>query len=154
MKLTSPAFTHQGMIPSVYTCEGQDISPPLEWSGTPTDTRSFALIMDDPDAPAGIWVHWIIFNIPSEEKSLQERFPLIRELLNGTRQGKNSWGKIGYGGPCPPRGIHRYIFRLLAMDRPLQEKSGITKEELLTVLDSHILAEDTLIGRYQRANRM
>lgn len=150
MKLTSPAFDHQGTIPKEYTCEGQDISPALVWSDVPLDTKSFALIMDDPDAPSGIWVHWVIFNIHPTSITLPENFPKDEELPDSVRQGKNSAGKIGYVGPCPPYGTHRYIFRLYALDNKLNMLSGITKEQLLSAMEGHILDQTQLIGLYQR----
>jgi len=150
MKLISPGFLHQTLMPSVYTCDGQNISPQLKWDDLPTGTQSLALIMDDPDATSGTWVHWVIFNIPYSTNSLQENFSKERELPNGARQGNNSSGKIGYTGPCPPSGTHRYIFKLYALNQILDLQPGITKEDLLNAMQSNVLAEARLIGLYQR----
>lgn len=150
MKLISPGFLHQTLMPSVYTCDGQNISPQLNWDDLPTGTQSLALIMDDPDATSGTWVHWVIFNIPYSTNSLQENFSKERELPNGARQGNNSSGKIGYTGPCPPSGTHRYIFKLYALNQILDLQPGITKEDLLNAMQSNVLAEARLIGLYQR----
>lgn len=151
MKLTSPAFNHQGMIPAVYTCDSRDISPPLEWADVPDDAQSFSLIMEDPDAPAGTWVHWVVYNIPSSDSKLAENIPSDAVLPNGIHQGRNSWHQVGYGGPCPPSGVHRYFFKLYALDCLLKNEPGLSKEELLVLIKGHILEETQLIGRYQRA---
>jgi len=151
MKLTSPVFKHQALIPFAYTCEGQNISPRLEWTEQPQLTRTLALIMDDPDATSGTWVHWVIFNIPSTSNSLEESFPKELEFQNGTRQGVNSSGLIGYTGPCPPSGTHRYIFKLYALERVLDLEAGSTKDDLLKAMQNHILEETHLIGLYQRS---
>lgn len=150
MKLSSPAFFHQALMPSVYTCDGQNISPQLEWDGLPKGTQSLALIMDDPDATSGTWVHWVIFNIPSSINSLEENIPREHELPNGGRQGVNSSGKIGYIGPCPPSGKHRYFFKLYALDKHLELEAGGTNDGLLRSMQDHILEEAQLIGLYQR----
>ncbi|MBP6086830.1 MAG: YbhB/YbcL family Raf kinase inhibitor-like protein [Pelolinea sp.] len=150
MKLSSPAFSHQELIPSRYTCDGKDVSPPLEWRDLPHGAQSLALIMDDPDAPAGIWVHWIIFNIPPEASSIAENCPKIPQLSDGSLQGRNSWRQIGYGGPCPPSGTHRYFFKLYALDKMLKLDAGITKDELLKAMEGCVLEQAELIGRYQR----
>jgi Raf kinase inhibitor-like YbhB/YbcL family protein len=150
MNLTSSAFTHGAMIPKKYTCDGRDISPPLSWSDPPEKTESFALIMDDPDAPMGTWVHWVIYNIPATARSLSEGVPTDAELPDGSRQGRNSWHRIGYGGPCPPSGTHRYFFKLYALDTKLNLASGVTKEGLLQAMAGHIVAQAELMGRYSR----
>jgi len=150
MNLTSSAFTHGAMIPKKYTCDGRDISPPLSWSDPPEKTESFALIMDDPDAPMGTWVHWVLYNIPATARSLSEGVPTDAELPDGSRQGRNSWHRIGYGGPCPPSGTHRYFFKLYALDTKLNLASGVTKEELLQAMAGHIVAQAELMGRYSR----
>jgi hypothetical protein len=147
----SPAFKHNETMPSAYTCEGQNISPRLEWTEQPQETRSLALIMDDPDATSGTWVHWVIFNIPSSSNSLEESFPKEREFQNGIRQGVDSSGKIGYTSPCPPTGTHRYIFKLFALDDLLDLEAGSTKNDLLKAMQNHILEETHLIGLYQRS---
>ncbi|HUU29513.1 MAG TPA: YbhB/YbcL family Raf kinase inhibitor-like protein [archaeon] len=150
MQLTSPAFKNADMIPDRYTCKGQDTSPALKWSGSPKETKSFALIFDDPDAPMGTWVHWVVYNLPSNCDSLPEKVPDKNPLGNGGIQGTNSWGRIGYGGPCPPSGTHRYFFRLYALDSVLDLKAGATKSQVLKALEGHILAEVELMGRYSR----
>lgn len=150
MTLTSSAFTHGAMIPKDYTCDGKDISPPLSWSDPPEKTQSFALIMDDPDAPMGTWVHWVIYNIPATARGLPEGVPKDADLPDGSRQGRNSWRRIGYGGPCPPSGTHRYFFKLYALDTVLTLASGATKDELLKAMEGHILAQAEFMGRYSR----
>ncbi len=149
--LVSATLREGGMIPSVYTCDGKDLSPPLSWSGAPEGTKSFALICDDPDAPGGTWVHWVVFNVPSNVASLPEGVPTIRELPDGTRQGINDFHRIGYGGPCPPKGPpHRYFFRLYALDTTLPLSPGATKRQLISAMKGHVLGETTLIGKYGR----
>jgi len=150
MTLTSSVFTHGAMIPKDYTCDGRDVSPPLSWSEPPEKTQSFALIMDDPDAPMGTWVHWVIYNIPATARGLAEGVPTNADLPDGSRQGRNSWRRIGYGGPCPPSGTHRYFFKLYALDTVLTLASGATKDELLKAMEGHILAQAELMGRYSR----
>ncbi|MCX7726443.1 MAG: YbhB/YbcL family Raf kinase inhibitor-like protein [Chitinispirillaceae bacterium] len=150
MKLTSKAFQHEGMIPSVYTCDGEDISPPLEWTDVPSNVKSFALICDDPDAPMGTWVHWVIYNIPADSRSLEEKVPTLEVLKNETCQGINDFRKVGYGGPCPPSGVHRYFFKLYALDTTLKPEKGVTKDKLLKMMKGHILAEAQLMGKYSR----
>lgn len=151
MELKSPVFEHQGLIPSIFTCDGQNVSPRLDWAELPRETQSLALIMDDPDATSGTWVHWVIFNIPSSSNSLEERFPKEREFQNGTIQGVNSSGLIGYMGPCPPSGTHRYIFKLYAIEKGLDLEAGSTKDDLLKAMQNHILEETHLIGLYRRS---
>ncbi|MBN1548656.1 MAG: YbhB/YbcL family Raf kinase inhibitor-like protein, partial [Syntrophaceae bacterium] len=150
MKIESSQFTEGGMIPAKYTCDGKDVSPPLTWNDVPSGTKSFALISDDPDAPMGTWVHWVIFNIPANVTQLEENIPPHKELVNGTLQGSNSWPRIGYGGPCPPSGTHRYFFKLYALDTMLELKPGVTKELLTRNIAGHILAEAQLMGKYKR----
>jgi Raf kinase inhibitor-like YbhB/YbcL family protein len=153
IQLTSPAFVHGSRIPDVYTCEGDDVSPPLQWSGGPVEARSLALVCDDPDAPRGTWLHWVLFNLPKEAVELTEGVPTIPELPSGARQGRNDSGRIGYMGPCPPPGKpHRYFFRLYALDILLGLQPGITKAELEAAMDQHILAQGTLMGTYQRSS--
>jgi len=148
--LQSPAFAPQGAIPAKYSCDGEDVSPPLEWSGAPADTKSFALIVDDPDAPIGTFNHWILFNIPASVNQLPEGVPRKDTLADGSRQGKTSWRKVGYGGPCPPSGTHRYFFKLYALDTMLNLPAGATKEEVLQAMSGHILATGELMGTYKR----
>ena len=155
-QLTSPAFAEGKPIPRKYTCEGSDVSPPLQWSGAPPATKSFALIADDPDAPDPkapkmVWVHWVIFNIPATATGLPENLAKTQTLPDGTRQGTNDFRRIGYGGPCPPPGDpHRYFFKLYALDTVLELKPGATKPELLKAMEGHILAHAQLMGTYQR----
>ncbi len=151
MKLESKAFTANGMIPSLYTCDGQDISPELHWDTPPTGTQSLALIVDDPDAPGRIFVHWVLYDIPPEILQLSQAVDTTPTLPGRGTQGKNDFGKLGYGGPCPPSGVHRYVFRLYALDRELGLKSGATKAHLEAAMDGHILASAELIGRYARS---
>lgn len=129
IEVKSSAFQDGGMIPKRYTCDGQDISPPLSWGGVPANAKSIALIMDDPDAPVGTWVHWVLFNIPPGTKELAEKIPPSLSLPDGARHGKNGWGKLGYGGPCPPGGTHRYYFKFYALDIILNVQGGITKSQ-------------------------
>ncbi len=150
MQITSPAFSEGGLIPSKYTCDGQDISPPLKWKDVPAGTKSLALICDDPDAPIGTWVHWVAYNIPLEMTHLDEEIQSEKELKSGMRQGNNDWSSIGYGGPCPPGGTHRYYFKLYALDTTLDLKPGATKAQLLKAMEGHILAEGHLMGKYNR----
>lgn len=148
--LTSEAFRQEEMIPRRYTCDDENISPPLQWQQPPSGTMSFALIADDPDAPRGTFVHWVIFNIPADSRSLDEAVPVARELANGSRQGLNSASNNGYTGPCPPSGTHRYFFKLYALDTMLDLPAEANKEELLAAMEGHILAQAELMGRYSR----
>jgi len=148
--LKSSAFEHQGAIPSKYTCDGEDISPPLEWSGAPANTKSFALIVDDPDAPIGTFNHWILFNIPPHVTQLSAGIPPQETLADGSRQGRTSWRKVGYGGPCPPSGTHRYFFTLYALDTMLNLPAGASKEQVLKAMSGHILEKSELMGTYKR----
>lgn len=148
--LTSSAFEKGDMIPQQFTCDGQDTSPPLSWSNAPENTLSFALICDDPDAPVGNWVHWVLYNIPAEVNEISEGQPKSKVLPNGALQGKNDWGKFGYGGPCPPSGKHRYFFKLYALSKILELEPGASKAQLLDAMEGHILAEGQLKGKYKR----
>jgi Raf kinase inhibitor-like YbhB/YbcL family protein len=150
IKLTSSAFEEGGMIPSKYTCDGQDISPPLTWDDVPANTESIAVICDDPDAPMGTWVHWVLFNIPPDVTSLPEGVPRQKTLSNGARHGQNDFRNFGYGGPCPPGGTHRYYFKLYALDTAFNLEAGITKSRLVDAMKGHILAEGQLMGKYRR----
>jgi Raf kinase inhibitor-like YbhB/YbcL family protein len=149
-KLTSTAFVHEAPIPSKYTCDGEDISPPLEWSDPPADARAFAIIMDDPDAPVGTWVHWVLYDLPAGTRMLPEAVSSDAELPDGSRHGENSWRRTDYGGPCPPSGVHRYFFKLYALDVALDLDAGATKEELLQAMEGHVLAQTELMGTYTR----
>ncbi len=150
MRIISSAFEEGAMIPKKYTCDSIDISPELEWSLVPDSTKTFALICDDPDAPVGTWVHWVLFNLPGDIKKLSENVPPLEILTNRAKQGKNDFGKIGYGGPCPPGGTHRYYFKVYALDEKINAEAGITKSELLKAMEGHILSEGQLMGRYKR----
>ena len=150
MEIKSTAFKDGETIPAKYTCDNLDISPPLEWSTGPAGTRTFALICDDPDAPGGTWVHWVMYNIPGDLTELQENTPKSEILVSGARQGKTDFGSIGYGGPCPPGGTHRYNFKIYALDFTPDYKSVINKKELLRLMEGHILDEGQLMGRYKR----
>ena len=148
--LTSTAFKHEGMIPTQYTCDSADISPQLAWSNVPESTKSFALICDDPDAPSGDWVHWVMFNIPAETRELKEKVASDTVLPNGARHGITDFRKYGYGGPCPPRGTHRYFFKLYALDSMLTLTDKVTKKDLLEAMKGHILGQAELMGKYSR----
>ncbi len=150
MEIKSSAFGSGEMIPVKYTCDGADFSPPLEWTAGPAGTKSFALICDDPDAPMGTWVHWVIYDIPPTTSMLAEGITREKELPGGGTQGINDFRKIGYGGPCPPGGTHRYFFRLYALDTVLGLKPGITRDQLLKAMKGHILAEAQTMGTYRR----
>ncbi len=145
--LSSSAFIHETDIQSQYTCEGKDVSPSLKWENPPAGTKSYVLIMDDPDAPGKTWVHWILFNIPASILALEEN---IKNLPSGTKEGQNSWEKTGYGGPCPPSGKHRYYFKLYALDTVLALDAGVSKAEIGSAMDGHILAKAELMGYYQK----
>ncbi len=149
--LTSSAFEPGGMIPKLYTCDGPDVSPPLRWTDPPPGTKSLALICDDPDAPVGTWVHWVLYSLPPEIRELPEGVPPQPTLPGGGKQGRNDFRKIGYGGPCPPKGpAHRYFFRLYALDADPNLEPGATKQDLLEAMTNHILAQAELMGRYRR----
>ena len=150
-QLTSPAFPNGHLIPSKYTGDGDDHSPPLSWSGQPAGTASFALICDDPDAPRGTWVHWVLFNLPADCHDLPTHVPTSGTLSNGAHQGKTDFDSLGYGGPAPPPGKpHRYYFKLYALDAMLNLPVGATKAQLLTAMQGHVLAEAQWMGTYQR----
>ncbi len=153
-QLRSAAFENGGEIPAIYTCDGKDVSPPLEWDGVPQGTKSFALIVEDPDAPDPanpkmIWVHWILFDIPSEIDELREGVTDAM-LPPGVKSGLNDWHRTGYGGPCPPIGCHRYFFRLYALDTMLDSLKRPTRPELEAAMDGHVLSEAVLLGTYQK----
>ena len=150
IKITSSAFEEGGMIPKQYTCDGANISPSLAWTSVPEGTKSFALICDDPDAPMGVWVHWVIFNLPVNINELPESIPSQKTLENGAKQGTNDFRKIGYDGSCPSSGTHRYYFNLYALDTEIDLDAGATKEDLLKMMEGHILSKGQLMGRYKR----
>ncbi len=151
MQLTSPAFTENGVIPAKFTCDSQDVSPALAWRDVPEGVRSFTLICDDPDAPVGVWVHWVVYNIPANILKLEENIQRDKEFPGGMRQGSNDWNRIGYGGPCPPGGTHRYYFKLYALDATLNLQPGATKAEVLQAMKGHLLTEAQLMGKYKRS---
>jgi Raf kinase inhibitor-like YbhB/YbcL family protein len=149
--LSSTSFANGGDIPRKYTCDGADVSPALAWSGVPSNTKSLALVADDPDAPVGTWTHWVLFDLPSSATSLPENVSKAAELPSGGRQGQNDFHRIGYGGPCPPPGKpHRYFFKLYALDRKLDLKPGCSKQELEQAMQGHIVAQAEVVGRYGR----
>ena len=149
LQLTAKAFHDGQAIPKKYTCDGQDVSPELAWSGAPEGTKSLALIVDDPDAPAKVWVHWVIYDLPADTGGLPEAISQDRELRDGARQGKNDFGKIGYGGPCPPRGpAHRYFFKLYALREKTGLKPGASKDDLERAMKGRIVAQATLTGKF------
>src|SRR5437764_2989388 len=155
MNLSSRAFSEKGEIPSVYTCQGKDLSPPLSWSGVPEGTKSLALVVDDPDAPdpaapKRTYVHWVLYDIPPSASGLDEGVTAAK-LPPGTRQGTNDWNRTGYGGPCPPIGRHRYFFKLYALDTTLPDLGGPTKPMLLAAMEGHVLEQAELMGTYQKA---
>jgi len=153
MELKSPAFSQGQAIPSDYTCDGNDVSPPLTWTETPPGTRSLALIVDDPDAPMGTWVHWVVYNLPPTTRQLTEGFPTDARLPDGTVQGTTDFGHTGYGGPCPPSGTHRYFVKLFALDAVLPLPPVATAQELQGAVQGHILAETQLMGTYRKKGR-
>jgi Raf kinase inhibitor-like YbhB/YbcL family protein len=150
IRITSMAFEEGEMIPQKYTCDGRDVSPPLAWGGVPAGTKSLALICDDPDAPAGTWVHWVLFDLPADTKELSENIPPKKTLESGAKHGINDFREFGYGGPCPPGGTHRYFFRVYALDKETGLNPGATKAQLVRAMEGHILAEGQLMGKYRR----
>jgi Raf kinase inhibitor-like YbhB/YbcL family protein len=152
LTISSSAFSHQGEIPKKYTCEGEDLSPPLSWSNLPAGTKSLALIVDDPDAPdpaapRRVWVHWVIYNLAPTQQGLPEG---VKQAPEPARDGVNDWGRTGYGGPCPPIGRHRYFHKLYALDTELDGLSKPTKAQLEKAMQGHIVAQGELIGTYQK----
>jgi len=150
LELTSPSFTHHGPIPREHTCDDRDAAPPLRWSGVPADAASLALIMDDPDAPdpaapERTYVHWVLYDIPTEVDGLDDGAP-----PEGAREGLNDWERTGYGGPCPPIGRHRYFFKLYALDRLLGDLGEPTKAELERAMHGHVIEQTELVGTYER----
>ena len=155
MQIQSPAFADGGEVPRLYTCEGEDISPPLTWSGIPANARSLVLIVDDPDAPdpaapRTTWVHWVLYNLPPDSGGLAEGVTRA-DLPPPTAEGMNDWKRSGYGGPCPPIGTHRYFFKLYALDIPLQGLSTPTKAQVESAMQGHVLAQGRLIGTYRKS---
>ena len=151
MQITSTAFQEGTILPKQCSADGKNISPALQWNGVPAGTKSFALICDDPDAPRGTWVHWVIFNLPADKHELAEGVPPLEILPDGAKQGKNDFEETGYGGPAPPPGkAHRYFFKLYALDTTLDLNAGATKPEVEAAMKGHILAEGQLMGKYLR----
>lgn len=151
LNLTSSVFENGGYIPDRYTCDGKNYSPPLSWNEAPGKVKSFALIVDDPDAPAGTWVHWLLYNLPAESEGLEEN--ISNKKLNSLKikQGKNDFGQLSYGGPCPPPGpAHKYLFKLYALNKKITIKEGATKSEIIDQIQGHIISEAKLVGFYQR----
>jgi Raf kinase inhibitor-like YbhB/YbcL family protein len=155
LSIQSKSFEHNALIPGRFTCDGQDISPPLDWSGIPPEAKSLALIVDDPDAPDPAapkmtWVHWVLYNIPVDAHGLEEN-SVAAALPAGTKEGINDWGRKGYGGPCPPIGKHRYFFKLYALDTVLAGLQEPTKAQVEEAFKGHILAKAQLVGTYERS---
>lgn len=150
MQMTSKAFQDGGAIPQKHTGEGEDVSPALEWTSVPDDAMTLALIADDPDAPDGNWVHWVFYNLPAHILEIPENLPREGRLENGIMQGQNDFTKIGYGGPCPPSGTHRYVFKLFALDKELELQPGATKRQLLQAMEGHILDRAQFMGTYSK----
>jgi len=151
MQLTSTAFAQGQPIPAKYTCDGENVSPPLKWDGVPAGARSVVLIADDPDAPSGTWVHWVLYDLPANTKELPEGLPKSQYLPGGAKHGLNDFKHLGYGGPCPPGGKpHRYYFKLYALDGMLDLKPGATKKEVEQAMESRTLGQSQLMGTYKK----
>jgi len=150
LELTSPAFAPGEAIPAKYTCDGENVSPPLQWRNAPEETQSLALIADDPDTAVGTWVHWVVYGLSPETEALAEAIPAEATLPDSGRQGNNGLQKLGYFGPCPPSGSHRYFFKLYALDTMPELPAGASKEQLLEAMEGHVLAQAELMGRYSR----
>lgn len=149
-QLASRVFKDGEMIPAHYTADGEDVSPPLEWKEPPAGTKSFSLICDDPDAPGGSFTHWVVYNIPTSVVSFPEAFPSLKSLPNGTKQGPNDFGSLGYGGPAPPSGVHRYFFKLYALSTVLELEEGAKRGLLERMIQKKVLGQAQLMGKYQR----
>jgi Raf kinase inhibitor-like YbhB/YbcL family protein len=150
-EIKSPAFTQSGMIPRKHTCDGPDVSPALEWTGVPEGAKTLALICDDPDAPVGTWVHWVLYNLPAHVTNLPEGVPTTEKIDQGASQGTNDFGRIGYGGPCPPPGTpHRYLFKLYALDDKIPLAPGTKKKEVMKALENHIIGQSEIMGKFGR----
>jgi len=150
MKISIPVLGEDDFFPAKYTCDGENISPPIEWEGISEGAEFLVLICDDPDAPGGTWVHWVVFNIPADTKGLPENVLPERELKCSALQGMNDFKKIGYGGPCPPSGEHRYFFKLYALDDRIYLPSGAYKNQVLIAMEGHVLALCNIMGKYSR----
>ncbi|MCF7887073.1 MAG: YbhB/YbcL family Raf kinase inhibitor-like protein [Candidatus Omnitrophica bacterium] len=151
MDLKSSVFQNGGYIPDRYTCDGKNYSLPLRWDNLPKGTKSLALVVDDPDAPVDIWVHWVVYNLPADIEGIEENISSKKLNTLGAEQGKNDFGQIGYGGPCPPPGsAHKYSFKLYALDENITAEDGLTKSELMKIIRGHIMAETKISAFYQR----
>ena len=151
LELKSSCFRENGLIAKHYTCDGDDVSIPLHWNDPPAGTRSFTLMVEDPDAPSGLWVHWLLYDLPPDVRRLEEGIPTDPILENGAKQGINDFREVGYRGPCPPRGpAHRYMFKIHAVDVVTQLKPKATRQQLLQAIENHVLAQSTLTGLYKR----
>jgi len=150
IQVRSPAFEEGGMIPQRYACDGEDVSPPLTWESGPEGTKSIALICDDPDAPSGTFVHWVLYDLPGDTQELPENMPRSTMLPSGAKQGVNGFGMTTYGGPCPPRGTHRYFFKVYALDAMTNLPPGRSKADLLKAIEGHILAQGQIMGMYRK----
>ncbi len=150
MEIRSSAFFIGSTIPFKYTCDGDNISPPVHWESPPEGTNSFALILDDPDAPNQTFTHWVVYNLPAGVRELPEAVPKHPRIAKGGMQGKNSAGEIGFTGPCPPNGTHRYYFKVFALDQPINLPPGASKEEVIKAMDGHVLDAAEVMGRYAR----
>ena len=150
INLTSTAFANGALMPAKYTCDGENVSPPLNWEGVPEKAKSLALFVADPDAPGKRWTHWVLFNLPASAKGLPENIAPEKQLASAARQGTNDFKQIGYGGPCPPDAVHRYFFTLYALDAELALDAGATKDELLNAMQGHILAQGEMVGKYEK----
>jgi Raf kinase inhibitor-like YbhB/YbcL family protein len=150
-ELTSSAFDQMASIPKKYTCDGKDVSVPLRWTDPPEGTKAFALVVDDPDAPSGVWVHWVLYDLLADTRQIAEGQPLQPNLADGSKQGVNDFRKTGYGGPCPPRGpVHRYVFTLYALNSKTGLHAGATKQQLLEAMKGRTLSQVQLTGTYGR----
>ncbi len=151
MEISSSAFQNDGNIPRLHTCDGADLSPPLAWQNAPSGTATFALIVNDPDAPAGTWLHWVLYDLPGSIRETAVGIARAETLPNGAKQGINDFGQIGYGGPCPPPGpAHRYFFKLYALETRVTLKPRATKEQLLDAIKGHVIGTAEIVGRYRR----
>ncbi len=150
IKVTSNAFTDGAMIPAKYSCDGENASPHLKWENMPANAKTIAIIADDPDAPGGTWVHWLIFNLPANVKELPDGVAPEGNASAVARQGTNDFKKIGYGGPCPPSGVHRYFFKVYGLDTELSLNAGATKEDLMKAMEGHVVAEGQIVGKYEK----
>ena len=151
MQLTSSAFAEGQPIPAKYSCDDRNVSPPLKWTGTPESAKRLALIADDPDAPVGTWVHWVLYDLPANTTELPEDLPKGQYTPGGGKQGLNDFKHLGYGGPCPPFGSHRYVFRLYVLDTTLEKTQGASRENLLRAMKGHVVANGRLTGKYARS---